>query len=111
MNKLFFAVIGTTLMVSLPVLAEAGNRDPGVNQRQHNQQHRIKQGVRSGELTREEARTLAREQRTIRQEERQYKADGVLTRDERKDLHRDLNQASRSIYNEKHDDDKRSGGN
>ena len=27
-------------------------RDPGVNQRQHNQRERIQQGVKSGELTR-----------------------------------------------------------
>lgn len=26
-------------------------RDPGVNQRQHNQQDRVQQGVRSGQLT------------------------------------------------------------
>jgi polyhydroxyalkanoate synthesis regulator phasin len=82
-------------------------RDPGVNARQRNQQGLIAQGVRSGELTKEEAKGLAQEQRSIRQEERQYKADGVLTKDERKDLHQDLNAASRNIYNEKHDSDTR----
>ena len=90
-------------LVALPAIAAAGTRDPGVNQRQHNQQERIEQGVKSGELTRGETRRLQGEQRQIRHEERQYKSDGVLTRDERKDLHQDQNRASRDIYRQKHD--------
>jgi hypothetical protein len=82
-------------------------RDPGVNQRQRNEQHRIAQGARTGELTRDEAKDLRSDQRDIRQEERAYKSDGKLTRDERQDLHRDQNAASRNIYAEKHDDDRR----
>lgn len=81
----------------------AAVRDPGVNARQHSQHDRIAQGVRSGSLTKDEAQGLRAEQREIRQEERQYKSDGTLTRDERKDLHQDLNTASQNIYNEKHD--------
>lgn len=78
-------------------------RDPGVNARQHNQQGRIVQGARSGELTRRETGRLASEQRDIRQLEREYKSDGTLTRDERRDLHQEQNEASRHIYNQKHD--------
>lgn len=85
----------------------AALRDPGVNQRQHNQGNRIVQGLRSGELTRDEAQVLRQEQRAIRHEEREYRSDGALTRDERKDLHQDLNEASRAIYGEKHDDERR----
>ena len=81
----------------------AAVRDPGVNDRQHNQHDRIAQGVRSGELTKDEAKGLRAEQRSIRQDERSYKSDGMLTKDERKDLHQDLNASSRGIYNEKHD--------
>jgi hypothetical protein len=81
----------------------AAVRDPGVNARQHSQHDRIAQGIRSGELTRDEAKALRGEQRSIRREERQHKSDGILTRDERKDLHRDLHAASRNIYGEKHD--------
>jgi hypothetical protein len=90
-------------LVALPVIAAASTRDPGVNQRQHNQHERIEQGVKSGELTRGETRRLQAEQRQIRREERQYKSDGTLTRGERKDLQRDLNHASRDIYRQKHD--------
>jgi hypothetical protein len=90
-------------LVALPVIAVAGTRDPGVNQRQHHPQQRIEQSVQSGELTRGETRRLETEQRGIRQEERAYKADGQLTRAERADLRQDLNLASRSIYSAKHD--------
>lgn len=83
------------------------NRDPGVNKRQHHQQDRIQQGVRSGELTKDEAKGLRADQKSIRQEERAYKSDGTLTKDERKDLHQDLKASSKNIYQEKHDAEKR----
>ena len=70
-------------MMALPLVAAAGTRDPGLNQRQHNQQQRIQQGVESGELTRGETHRLAAEQRHIRREEARYKSDGQLTRAER----------------------------
>lgn len=87
--------------------ADAGVRDPGVNARQHHQKQRMRQGVRSGELTHDEAKGLREERRGIHQKEHEYKSDGKLTRDERKDLHKDMNQASRDIYKEKHDAEKR----
>jgi hypothetical protein len=104
-NAALLAAFAFTLVA--PPIAAAGTRDPGVNARQHSQHDRIAQGVRSGELTRNEAKGLRAEQRGLRQEERAYKADGTLTREERKDLHQDLNASSRSIYGEKHDAEKR----
>lgn len=80
-----------------------GVRDPRVNARQVNQQARIQQGVRSGELTRRETHKLREEQRDVRQLERAYKSDGKLTGAERRDLHHEQNQASRDIYKQKHD--------
>jgi hypothetical protein len=100
-NMLFVA------LATLPMIASAGTRDPGVNERQHNQRARIQQGVKSGELTKSEAKNLMQEQRSIRQEERAYKSDGVLNRAERQDLHQDLNEASRNIHKEKHDGETR----
>ncbi len=94
-----------TLWLSAP--AQASPQDPGVNARQHHQQQRIGQGIRSGELTPVEARRLEREQRHIRREERHYRADGQLSPAERADLQRDLNRSSRHIYNEKHDNQQR----
>jgi hypothetical protein len=82
-------------------------RDPGVNQRQSNQTARIVNGVKTGELTRPEAQELRTERRDIRQLEHSYKSDGVLTRNERQDLHQQLNQQSKEIREEKHDAEKR----
>jgi hypothetical protein len=85
----------------------AAVRDPGVNERQANQTARIAQGVKSGELTHDEAQELRTERRDIRDLEHDYKSDGDLTRDERQDLHQQLNQQSQEIYEEKHDDETR----
>lgn len=85
---------------------QAGTHDPSVNVRQHRERKRIGEGVRSGELTKEETKSLASEQKAIHQEEKEYKSDGTLSKDERKDLHKDLNEASKDVYQQKHDDDK-----
>src|SRR5689334_5330558 len=85
----------------------AAVRDPGVNERQANQTARIQQGVKSGELTHDEAQELRTERRDIRDLEHTYKEDGTLTHDERQDLHQQLNQESREIHEEKHDDETR----
>ena len=75
-----------------------------VNRRQSSQRDRIRQGVRSGELTGRETVRLRAEQRWLRAEERLYRRTGPgLTRFERRDLQRDLNRTSRDIYRQKHD--------
>jgi hypothetical protein len=90
------------LLATTPVFAD-GVRDPGVNSRQHNQQARIRDGVKAGELTRRETHRVREDQRDVRQLERAYKSDGTLTRTERIDLHHEQNQASRNIRRQKHD--------
>ena len=89
--------------ISLSAFADRGTRDPGVNARQQHQTDRIKQGVRSGELTRNEAHELREDRRDIKQLEKAYKSDGTLTGAERRDLHHELNQNSKNIYKQKHD--------
>lgn len=84
--------------------ADGRVRDPGVNARQQNQHQRVRQGVRSGELTRRETGKLVEGQRDVRQLERAYKSDGKLTRAERADLHHEQNQASLDIHKAKHDE-------
>lgn len=97
------AVVAGLVFAATSIGAQAGTRDPRANARQHNQSARIQQGVRSGELTRRETRGLAEGQRDVRQLERAYKSDGTLTGAERRDLHHEQNQASRDIYQQKHD--------
>lgn len=102
--SLLFA-IGITFGCTLSLFAQtpgSGNRTPVVRKRQHNQQQRIRQGVRSGELTRRETRTLEHQQREIQQDKKEAKADGTVTKEERIDLQKEQNQASRSIYRKKH---------
>ena len=72
--------------------------------RYYQQNQRIHQGVRSGELTRWESRDLRHDERGIRREARhdRWENGGHLTSDERKDLRHDLNHQSKEIYAYKH---------
>lgn len=74
-----------------------------IDARQQRQMERIMNGLRSGELTRHEARDLIREQREIEQMQRHYLADGRMSRDEWLQLDRRLDHAARDIRAEKHD--------
>jgi hypothetical protein len=76
---------------------------PVVNERQSVQRERIDEGVASGELTRREAAGLRAQQAHVRQEEREAKADGVVTRRERRHLQRELDRSSATIHDQKHD--------
>lgn len=76
----------------------------GINEREHDQQQRIRQGIRSGELTRIEAARLEREQARIRlAEARARRSGGEFTPRERARIQHELNQANRHIYRQKHD--------
>jgi hypothetical protein len=88
----------------VPVTASAQEKRPSINRIEHRQQVRIRQGVRSGELTRAEAARLEAEQARIRVDERFDRASGRgLTRRERENLYKELRQANGHIYNQKHD--------
>jgi hypothetical protein len=65
--------------------------------RQADQLMRIRDGLRSGTLTRREARTLFRLQRRITRSRKFYLRDGNLSRFERRKLRRLLNRADRYI--------------
>ncbi len=64
---------------------------------------RIKQGVKSGELTKAETVRLATETAKLKNEKEAYKADGVVTAEERKDYRSDKKKVSRRIYRQKND--------
>jgi biopolymer transport protein ExbB/TolQ len=75
-----------------------------VTQRQINQQRRIKQGVKSGQLTKGETRRLERQQGRIQARKQKDKAEngGKLTPKNKAQLNRMQNRASRHIYRAKH---------
>ena len=67
-----------------------------------NQRKRVRQGVKSGELTKAETAVLAHQQKDIRTAKHQARADGKVNRDERKDINQDQRKASKSINRKKH---------
>ncbi len=82
--------------------ALAGTNDPIIQQREINQENRIEQGVKSGQLTPNETGRLEAQQARIQQDESRMKADGNLTPRERVRLTREQDRASRKIYRKKH---------
>ena len=80
-----------------------GPATPQVDQRQANQQQRIDQGVKSGELTNREAARLEKGQERVQKMEDKAKADGKVTAKERARIERAQNKQSRRIAHEKHD--------
>jgi hypothetical protein len=109
MKKLKLALAAMALGIfALPVLAQTNPpRDPtatpGIDQRQANQERRIQQGVKSGQLTDREAARLQKREGKIEADKQAAKADGKVTPQERKKLQREENRASRAIHREKHD--------
>lgn len=81
-----------------------GQTSARINQRKENQQDRIAQGVKSGQLTAHETRHLeGREASINREEHAMRRADnGHLTRADRAALTHRQNRVSRSIYRDKH---------
>ncbi len=86
---------------ALPALAQTNT--PGVDQRQVNQQQRIDQGVKSGELTAKEAARLEKGQERVQKMEDKAKADGKVTPKERERLQQAQNRQSQNVAREKHD--------
>jgi len=97
-------IFGGVLAAALAItsIANAQTRTPVINHRQVRQERRINRGVRSGELTRNEAHSLRRGERKIQMDKRMAKADGRVTHGERRHLRREENRMSRAIYRDKH---------
>jgi hypothetical protein len=76
-----------------------------INQRAENQQDRIAQGVKSGELTAGETSRLEKQEAGINKEKAGMRAqdNGKLTKQDRKTLTRQQNQESKRIHRLKHD--------
>lgn len=75
-----------------------------VGQRRENQQDRIAQGVKSGQLTAGETAHLEKREGNINREVRNDRAanGGKLTGQERRQVNRQQNRTSRAIYRDKH---------
>lgn len=103
-------LIALLTVFALPVLAQVATAPakdpaatPGIDQRQVNQQQRIDQGFKSGELTDKEATRLEKGQDHVQTLEDKAKADGTVTQKERERIHHAQNKQSKKLYHEKHD--------
>lgn len=99
MKKLLFATLAATtlLAVSLPA-------DDKIADRKENQQDRIAQGVKSGQLTAGETAHLEKQESAVNKEiraERQFNG-GKLTNAEKRQVNRQQNRMSHEIYKDKH---------
>lgn len=101
MKKIF--IITSLLLIITTVSVEAQINTRSNTGRQVNQQARIQEGKKSGELNRRETARLQREQRKIQIEKRIANGDGTVTAKEKAFLRREQNKANRHIYKEKHD--------
>ncbi len=79
-------------------------KTPRITKKQIHQQTRIKQGVKSGELTKGEIKRLEKEQAKIQHDKRAAKADGKVTPQEREKIRREQRKSSRDIYRLKHNE-------
>jgi hypothetical protein len=82
--------------------AHYGNNEVG--QRRENQQDRIAQGIKSGQLTAGETAKLENQQKNINKQVASDRAanGGKLTAGEKAQVNKEQNKASKNIYNKKH---------
>jgi len=103
------AALNLTPTAMLAQTAPTATTTPGknnydINQRKIDQQDRIANGVKSGQLTAGETARLEHQEAGINKEERGMRAqdNGHLTKQDRNTIHSQQNQESRRIYRDKH---------
>lgn len=103
MKKVTTILLTFVMVLGASIASMAQTATPEINRRERHQQRRIRQGVRSGSLTRREAARLERQEAKTRDAEAAAKADGTVTRRERRHLRHRESHTSRNIYRQKHD--------
>ena len=110
MNTRFTFALTFCLLFALTVITGAqtetttqpGVKTPGVTKRQKIQAKRIRHGVKNNSLTRHETKSILKDAKETQQDKVAAKTDGTVTGEERKELHKDMNQTSRKIFRKKH---------
>jgi uncharacterized membrane protein YebE (DUF533 family) len=100
------SVLALALVFASGAVVAQTTSTPRIDQRQDNQQKRIDQGVRSGELNAKEAARLEKGQQRVQRMEDKAKADGVVTAKERRRIEHAQDKQDKKIYREKHDKQK-----
>ncbi|MBS1798338.1 MAG: hypothetical protein JSS95_00790 [Acidobacteria bacterium] len=101
---LSFAIAPLAVLAQAPATSTTTTPPPTINQRKENQQDRIAQGVKSGQLTAGETQHLEKQESAINHEERSMRAqdNGHLTKADRSLINKQQNQESKRIYRDKH---------
>jgi hypothetical protein len=101
MNLTKLTLIAT---LSLTTAALSAQTSQDINQRKENQQDRIAQGVKSGQLTAGETSHLEHQEAGINHEEKAMRAqdNGHLSKADKSVINKQQNQESRRIYRDKH---------
>jgi hypothetical protein len=116
--RVFNAVLCSAALAAfaLPVVAQSGDAQnagapasapvtgQSISQRKENQQDRIANGVKSGELTAGETANLEKKESSLNQEEHDMRKldDGHLTNADKATLNQQQNKLSNQIYDDKH---------
>jgi hypothetical protein len=105
MAAVLFTAAGAALAQApaVPVAPKDPLATPRVEQRQDRQETRINKGITSGALTPKETARLDARENKIQSDKLAARADGKVTRAERRKLHREQDRASAAIYRQKHD--------
>jgi hypothetical protein len=101
MNIKTLALVATLTLTAATLTAQTSQE---INQRKENQQDRIAQGVKSGQLTAGETGHLEHQEAAINHEEKAMRAqdNGHLTKADKSLLNKQQNQESKRIYRDKH---------
>ena len=91
---LLIAVIGLLFAGS----SIAQSRTPNINRKQIIQHAGIHKGIRSGKITKTEARFLYKQQNKIQRAKLIAKSDGTVTRAERRHIHKIQARAGKNIF-------------
>jgi len=116
-KSLFILAVGGLMTVGIAAAqdntsgAGAGQVDPGhprvnqVNRRETNQQNRIANGVKNGQLTPGQTAHLEKGEQRLQNNEKadMAKDNGHLTKANQRQLNRESNRMSNRIYKDKHD--------
>lgn len=101
MNRFFNTIAIPGIFVALTFSAQAAGK---IGQRKENQQGRIVQGVKSGQLTAGETAHLENKEAAINKEESAERTldHGKLTPADKKQINGQQNRLSKQIYTDKH---------
>lgn len=103
--KVTLVALAVLSFAPVALIAQTTTTKPAtIGQRQENQQDRIAQGVKSGQLTAAETARLEHQEAGINKEKAGMRSqdNGKLTAQDKKLLNHQLNQESRRIYRDKH---------